>query len=79
MVNRIKKIGRHIGAIKSGYHSLMGKDLSKAVNARAVDAVAYPSAYKKGGKVLKTGKALVHKGEFVLTASKVKQLKKLLQ
>ena len=33
---------------------------------------------KKGGKVKRTGKALVHKGEVVLTASKVKMLKKLL-
>lgn len=80
MVNRVKKSGRWIGAIKSGYHSLMGKDLSKAVNARAVNAVtAYPAAYKKGGKVLRGGKAMVHKGEVVLTAAKVKMLKKLLQ
>ena len=57
----------------------MGKDLSKAVNKRAVGAVeASPSSYKKGGKVKRTGKALVHKGEVVLTASKVKMLKKLL-
>lgn len=79
MVNRIKKIGRHIGAIKSGYHTLMGKDLSKAVNVRATEAIASPSAFKKGGKVIRGGKALVHKGEVVLTASKVKMLKKLLQ
>ena len=77
MVNRIKKIGRHVGAIKSRYHSLMGKDLSKAVNASAV-GLASPPAYKKGGKVMRTGKAVVHKGEVVLTASKVKMLKKLL-
>ena len=57
----------------------MGKDLSKAVNKRAVGAVeASPSSYKKGGKVKRTGKALVHKNEVVLTASKVKMLKKLL-
>lgn len=28
---------------------------------------AYPTSYKKGGKVKKTGLALVHKGERVLT------------
>lgn len=79
MVNRVAKAGRWVGAVKSGYHELMGKKLGRAVNARAVDAVASPASFKKGGKVLRTGKALVHKGEFVLTASKAKQLKKLLQ
>ncbi len=79
MVNRVKKIGRYVGAIKEGYHSLMGKDLSRAVNKKAVGIVdASPNAYKKGGKVKKTGRATVHKGEVVLTAAKVKMLKKLL-
>jgi hypothetical protein len=79
MVNRQKKALGWVGTVKTGYHALMGKDLSKAVNKRAVGAVeASPSSYKKGGKVKKTGKALVHKGEVVLTASKVKMLKKLL-
>jgi hypothetical protein len=36
--------------------------------------VASPSSFKKGGKVKKTGKALVHKGEVVLTSSQVKGL-----
>jgi|LauGreDrversion4_2_1035121.scaffolds.fasta_scaffold195134_2 hypothetical protein len=79
MVNRQKKALGWVGTVKTGYHALMGKDLSKAVNKRAVGAVeASPSSYKKGGKVKRTGKALVHKGEVVLTASKVKMLKKLL-
>ena len=79
MVNRQKKALAWVGTVKTGYHALMGKDLSKAVNKRAVGAVeASPSSYKKGGKVKRTGKALVHKGEVVLTASKVKMLKKLL-
>ena len=33
---------------------------------------AVPSTLKKGGKVKKTGKALVHKGEVVLTAAQAK-------
>ena len=79
MVNRQKKALGWVGTVKTGYHALLGKDLSKAVNKRAVGTVeASPSSYKKGGKVKKTGKALVHKGEVVLTASKVKMLKKLL-
>ena len=79
MVNRQKKALGWVGTVKSGYHSLMGKDLSRAVNKKAVSTVeASPSAYKKGGKVKRTGRALVHKGEVVLTAQKVKMLKKLL-
>ena len=79
MVNRQKKALGWVGTVKTGYHSLMGKDLSKAVNKRAVGAVeASPSSYKKGGKVKRTGKALVHKNEVILPASTVKMLKKLL-
>lgn len=33
-------------------------------------------SYKKGGKVKKTGKANLHKGEYVLTAAKAKAFKK---
>lgn len=79
MVNRQKKALGWVGTVKSGYHALMGKDLSRAVNKKAVSTVeASPSAYKKGGKVKRTGRATVHKGEVVLTAAKVKMLKKLL-
>jgi hypothetical protein len=80
MVNRQKKALGWVGTVKTGYHALMGKDLSKAVNKRAVGAVeASPSSYKKGGKVKKTGKALVHKNEVILPASTVKTLKRLLK
>ena len=75
MVNRVRKIGRYVGAIKEGYHSLMGKDLSKAVNKKAVSAI---DSYKKGGKVKRTGKAIVHRGEVVLPKKTVASLKKLL-
>ena len=76
MVNRVNKIGRYVGAIKEGYHSLMGKDLSKAVNKKAVSAI---DSYKKGGKVKRTGKAIVHRGEVVLPKKTVASLKKLLK
>ena len=35
-----------------------------------------PMAFKKGGKVKKTGVALVHKGEVVLTKAEAKRYKK---
>ena len=84
MVNRIKKMGRVIGAIKSGSRQLLGKDLSRAVSSGAVgqvNALSSPNpipGYKKGGKVKRTGLARVHKGEVVLTASAAKSLRKLL-
>ena len=34
---------------------------------------AVPKGFKKGGKVKKTGKALVHRGEYVLTAKQAKK------
>ena len=74
-MNRTKKMGKWIGAIKSGYHSLLGKDLSNAVNKKAVGLVG---SFKKGGKVSRTGLAKVHKGEVVLSATQAKQLKKML-
>jgi hypothetical protein len=76
MVNRVKKIGRYIGAIKEGSRALLGKDLSKAVSARAAGAVM--PEFAKGGKVKKTGLAKVHKGELVIPAKTAKALKALL-
>jgi len=38
--------------------------------------LANPGSYKKGGKVKKTGMALVHKGEVVLTAKQAAKAKK---
>ena len=84
MVNRIKKMGRVIGAIKSGSRQLLGKDLSRAVSSAGIKQVeAYSSpnpipGYKKGGKVKRTGLAKVHKGELVLTAAMTKKLHKML-
>jgi len=73
----VKKGLKVVGAIKEGTRMLLGKGLSRALNARAMEAVASPSMYAKGGVVKKTGVAKVHKGEKVLTMAQRKQLKKL--
>lgn len=77
MVQRAKKGLKWIDTIKTGSRMLLGKGLSQAVNARAMEAVASPPSYAKGGVVKKTGLAKVHKGEKVLTLAQRKQLKKL--
>lgn len=78
MVARVKKGMKWIGAIKEGSKMLLGKDLSRAVSSRAVQAVqASPPSYKVGGVVKKSGVAKVHAGEKVLTLAQRKALKKL--
>ena len=84
MVNRVKKMGRFVGAISDASKTLLGKNLSRAVSGRAVDAVNSTSLVpmKKGSKGAikkKTVPALLHKGEVVLTAGQVKALAKLLK
>jgi hypothetical protein len=81
MVNRVNKINRYVGAIKAASKSLLGKDLSRAVSARAVSAAtpAAPQSFAKGGRVKRTGLARVHKGEVVLTAKAAKALKALMK
>ena len=83
MVNRVKKMGRFVGAISDASKTLLGKNLSRAVSGRAVDAVNATSLVpmKKGSKGAikkKTVPALLHKGEVVLTAGQVKSLRKIL-
>ena len=84
MVNRVKKMARISGAISDMSKTLIGKNLSRAINQGAIDSAnAYASpnpipGYKKGGKVKRSGLARVHKGEVVLTASAAKSLRKLL-
>ena len=84
MVNRVKKMARISGAISDMSKTLIGKNLSRAINQGAIDSAnAYASpnpipGYKKGGRVRRTGIARVHKGEVVLTASAAKSLRKLL-
>ena len=84
MVNRVKKMARISGAISDMSKTLIGKNLSRAINQGAIDSAnAYASpnpipGYKKGGRVKRTGLARVHKNEVVLTASAAKSLRKLL-
>ena len=78
MVNRIKKMKKWVSAIKGVGQSLMGKEMSRAINSKAVGAVNAIPAFKKGGKVKKTGIAKLHKGEIVLSTPQVKALKKLI-
>ena len=55
MVNRIKKMKKWVSAIKDVGQSLMGKEISRAVGAKALGAVNAIPSFKKGGKVKKTG------------------------
>ena len=78
MVNRIKKMKKWVSAIKGVGQSLMGKEISRAVGAKALGAVNAIPSFKKGGKVKKTGLARLHKNEVVLTAAQAKSLKKIM-
>jgi hypothetical protein len=78
MVQRAKKALKWVDTIKKGYTALAGKDLARAVSNRATDA-AMGDSYRKGGVVKRTGRALVHKGEVVLSVAQRKALKKLLK
>jgi hypothetical protein len=65
-------------AFNSGFDAGMGKKSKKKKKSELLKqptpaGIADPSAYKKGGKVKKTGVALVHKGECVLTAKQAKK------
>lgn len=77
---RVKKIVANIEHIGN---RLLGKEIIGAIRNRAVRAIsggmATPASYAKGGKVKKTGRAKVHKGEVILTKKSVAHLKKLLK
>ena len=82
MVNRVKKMGRITGAISDASKTLLGKNLSRAISGAATNQVNMAGGipmFKKGGLVKKTGPAIVHKGEVVLSASTVKSLKRLMK
>lgn len=70
----------NVDAFNSGFKSGMGKkdDSEKSLLLRepTPSKVANPSKFKKGGRVKRTGKALVHRGEYVLTAKQAKQYRK---
>ena len=77
-----KRVKRLVSNIEHIGNRLIGKEILGAVKNRAVRAIsggmASPASFAKGGKVKKTGRALVHKGEVVLTKKSVGHLKKLL-
>ena len=78
MAKKQPKVLRFINTLKTGYNSLLGKELAGAVNKKAISAVNSIPSFKKGGKMHKTGLARLHKGEVVLTATQAKSLKKVL-
>ena len=81
----MKQKGAGYGAVRFLEHAgkrLLGNEILGAVRKRIVHHVtprASPASYKKGGRVKKTGKAKVHKGEVVLPSKTVKSLKKLMK
>ena len=80
MARRPKAI-RFIDNVRKGARMLLGKELSEALNKKAVGAVnmiPVPSM-KKGGVVKRTGLIRAHKGEVVITVGQRKALKKLLK
>lgn len=82
MVNRMKKLDRISSGIAGAAQNLLGKQVSRAISGAASNQVKMAGsvpAFKKGGRVRKTGLATVHKGEVVLTKSAAKTLKKLLK
>lgn len=65
-----------LNTVKSGAQALVGKDIGRAINQKALGAV---QSFAKGGKVTKTGLARVHKNEVVLTVAQAKSLRKALK
>ena len=63
-------------AVASGLSS-MGKD--ETDRAEKIGENIHAVAYKRGGKVRKTGPAIVHRGERVIPASKRKKAEKVLR
>ena len=82
MVNRSKKALIWTDTIASGARNLMGKQVSRSLSGATANQIKMAGTvplvgmYKKGGTVKKTGIALVHKGELIIPASKVKSVKK---
>lgn len=78
----MKKLDRITSGIAGASQNLLGKQLSRAISGAASNQVKMAGTvplvgmYKKGGKVRKTGIALVHKGEYIIPASQVKKLMK---
>jgi len=72
---RIKKLVAKVKPTPKSLGSGMAAKAASAAtdrNKQIAEAAADPPSYKKGGKVKKTGLALVHKGEKVLTKKQQK-------
>ena len=73
---------RAVAFLEHAGKRLLGHEVLGAVRKRLVHHItpkASPVSYTKGGRVKKTGKAKVHKGEVVLPAKTVKSLKRLMK
>ena len=84
MVNRSKKALIWTDTIASGARNILGKEVSRALSGATANQLKMAGSapipmYKKGGRVKKTGLAIVHKGELIIPASKAKSLKKLMK
>jgi hypothetical protein len=78
MVNRVKKFKKWTGAIGNvadGALNLTDKALNVGEKAMKMKSMM---GYKNGGKVKRTGAALLHRGEVVLSVKQVGALKKLM-
>ena len=81
----MKKLDRITSGIAGGFRNLAGKEVSRSLSGATANQIEMAGTvplvgmYKKGGTVKKTGIALVHKGELIIPASKVKAVKKLMK
>ena len=65
------------GALRSAGSSLSSSGQDEMDRASSMSIT--PSQYKRGGKVRKTGGAIVHKGERVIPKGKVKRVEKMMR
>lgn len=66
------------GALRSAGSSLSASGQQMISDSRD-DAHVGPVQYRKGGKVRKTGPAIVHRGERIIPKSKVKRVEKMMK
>lgn len=62
---------------RTNQKSKRASQASSSSGSDSADQAAQPSAFKRGGKVKKTGRAKVHKGEVVLTAKQARKTKRI--
>lgn len=74
------KNSKTAGALRSAGSSLSASGQKMMQDSRD-EAAAHvgPVQYRKGGKVRKTGPAIVHRGERVIPKSKVKRVEKMMK